>query len=46
MVQPQVHNVRVQSITPLDSPAEYWKRYPSTEEIKAQVASTGPPSSE
>ena len=38
MVQPQVHNVRVQSITPLDSPAEYWKRYPTTEEIQGQVA--------
>ena len=38
MVQPQIHNVRVQSITPLDSPAEYWKRYPATDEIKSQVA--------
>ncbi len=34
----QIHNVRVQSITPLDPPVEYWKRYPSSEEIKNQVA--------
>ena len=38
MVQSQTHNVRVQSITPLDSPAEYWKRYPTTAEIESQVA--------
>ena len=38
MVQSQIHNVRVQSITPLDSPAEYWKRYPASAEIESQVA--------
>lgn len=35
---PRVHNVRVQSITPLDPPSEYWRRYPSSGAIKRQVA--------
>ena len=34
----QLHNVRVQSITPLDPPSEYWRRYPSTDAIRRQVA--------
>ena len=35
---PDVHNLRVQSITPLDPPSEYWRRYASTDAIKRQVA--------
>ena len=38
MVEPKVHNVRVQSITPLDPPSEYWRRYPGSAAIKRQVA--------
>ena len=34
----KLHNVRVQSITRLDPPSEYWRRYPSTEAIKRQIA--------
>ena len=33
----KLHNVRVQSITPLDPPSEYWRRYPSTDAIMRQV---------
>ena len=32
-----VHNVRVESITPLDSPSEYWRRYPASDSLKEQV---------
>ena len=35
---PQIHNARIHSITPLDPPSEYWRRYPSTDAIKRQVA--------
>ena len=35
---PKVKDVRVQSITPLDAPSEYWRRYPSTDSIRSQVA--------
>ena len=41
MVQPKnlkLHNVRVQNITKLASPAEYWRQYPSTPAIEHQVA--------
>ena len=34
----KLHNVRVQSITPLAPPSEYWRKYPSTDVIKRQVA--------
>lgn len=34
----KLHNVRVQNITKLASPAEYWIQYPSTPEIENQVA--------
>ena len=34
----RLRNVRVQSITPLDSPAEYWRRYPADDRIESQVA--------
>ena len=34
----KLHNVRVQSITPLAPPSEYWRRYPSTDAIERQVA--------
>jgi 3-deoxy-7-phosphoheptulonate synthase len=34
----KVQNVRVQSITPLGPPLEYWRRYPSTDAIKRLVA--------
>ena len=33
----KLRNARVQSITPLDSPAEYWKRFPLTGELESQV---------
>lgn len=33
-----LHNVRVQSITPLAPPSEYWRRYPSTDAIERLVA--------
>ena len=36
--KPQLYNVRVQSIKPLPAPAEYWKKYPSSERVQAQVA--------
>ena len=36
--KPKLRNVRVHSITPLDSPAEYWRKYPSNEKIERQVA--------
>ena len=41
MVQTQIqklHNVRVQSITPLGPPKEYWQRHPSTDAIRNQVS--------
>ena len=34
----QTQNIRVESITPLDPPSEYWKRFPATPEIEDQVA--------
>ena len=34
----KLRDVRVQSITPLASPSEYWRRYPSTDALKRQVA--------
>ena len=34
----RVQNVRVQSITPLEAPSEYWRRYPNTDSIRSQVA--------
>ena len=34
----KLHNVRVRSITRLSSPAEYWRRYPTTDAIQRQVA--------
>ncbi len=34
----QIRNIRVESITPLDPPAEYWRRFPATQEIEDQVA--------
>ena len=34
----KLHNVRVQSITRLSSPAEYWRRYPTTDALERQVA--------
>ncbi len=34
----QLHNVRVQSITPLDAPSEYWRMYPASEALQRQVA--------
>ena len=34
----QIRNVRVESITPLDPPSEYWKQFPATPEIEDQVA--------
>ena len=36
--KPQVHNVRIESITPLDPPSEFWRMYPSTDAITRQVA--------
>ncbi len=33
-----VHDVRVESIKPLDPPSEYWKRYPLPDPIRDQVA--------
>ena len=33
-----VHDVRVESIKPLDPPSEYWKRYPLSDPIREQVA--------
>ena len=41
MVQTQkqnLHNIRVQSITPLGPPKEYWRKYPSTDSIRRQVS--------
>ena len=35
---PQLYNVRVQNISPLPPPSEYWLKYPSTEAIQRQVA--------
>tara|TARA_Y100000588_G_scaffold74661_1_gene77518 strand:+ start:271 stop:1323 length:1053 start_codon:yes stop_codon:yes gene_type:complete len=32
-----LHNVRVSSITTLEPPSEYWRRFPSNDEIKQQV---------
>ena len=34
----QIRNVRVESITPLDPPSEYWRRFPATPEIEDRVA--------
>jgi 3-deoxy-7-phosphoheptulonate synthase len=34
----ELHNVRVESITPLDPPSEYWRRFSSSDAIKEQVA--------
>ena len=34
----RIRDVRVESITPLDPPSEYWKRFPATPEIEDQVA--------
>ena len=34
----QIRNVRVESIIPLDPPAEYWRRFPATTQIEDQVA--------
>ena len=34
----KVRNLRVENITPLDPPNEYWNRYPTTQEIENQVA--------
>ena len=34
-----IHNVRVESITRLDPPSEYWRRYPLPESMREQVAS-------
>ena len=36
--KPQIHNARVHSITPLGPPSEYWRKYPSSDEHKRQVA--------
>jgi 3-deoxy-7-phosphoheptulonate synthase len=36
--KPKLRNVRVHNITPLDSPAEYWRKYPSNDKIERQVA--------
>ena len=33
-----IHNVRVESITRLDPPSEYWRRYPLPEGMREQVA--------
>ena len=33
-----IHNVRVESITRLDPPSEYWRRYPLPESMREQVA--------
>ena len=33
-----IHNVRVESITRLDPPSEYWRRYPLPDAISDQVA--------
>lgn len=35
----KLRNARVQSITPLEPPAEYWRRYPLTEPLERQVVS-------
>ncbi len=34
--KPKLRNVRVHSITPLNSPAEYWRKYPSNEKIERE----------
>ncbi len=34
----KLRNKHVASITPLDPPSEYWKRYPTTSEIEVHVA--------
>ena len=36
--QPKLHNTRVQSITPLGPPREYWQKYPSDNKIRRQVS--------
>ena len=36
--KPKLRNVRVESITPLGSPAEYWRRYSADDRIERQVA--------
>ena len=36
--KPKLRNVRVESITPLGSPAEYWRKYPGGEGVERQVA--------
>ena len=33
-----IHNVRVESITRLDPPSEYWRRYPLPDAMREQVA--------
>ena len=35
----KIQNVRIQSVTPLAPPSEYWRRYPRTDSISRQVAS-------
>ena len=35
---PQLQDVRVESITPLPPPSEYWQRYPNPDHIQRQIA--------
>ena len=35
---PQLQDVRVESITPLPPPSDYWRRYPNPDRVQRQVA--------